>query len=117
MYSSPDPVQLSAKLSDQYKNLAEYMGDNRLVINNDKTYLLVMGSLKHRDARDRVSINTGTVVVTPMETEKLLGINIHQSLKWEEHVVDSKKSLSKMLSTRLSALKKEFPDMPPSRKG
>ena len=106
MYSSPDPVDLSAKLSEQYKNIAEYMGDNRLVINNDKTHLLVMGSLKHGDVRKRVSINTGTVVVTPKETEKLLGINIHQSLKWKEHLVNSKKSLIKMLSTRLSALKR-----------
>ena len=95
MYSSPEPVDLSAKLSEQYKNIAEYMGDNRLVINNVKTHLLVMGSLKLRDTRNRVSINTGTVVVTPMETEKLLGINIHQSLKWKEHLVNSKKSLIK----------------------
>ena len=95
MYSGSDPVQLSSKLSEQYKNLAEYMGDNRLVINDDKTHLLVMGSKKHAEDRERVSINTGTVVVTPLESEKLLGINIHQSLKWKEHVVDNEKSLIK----------------------
>ena len=51
MYSSSDPAQLSDKLSMQYKNIAEYMGDNKLVINNDKTHLLVMGSKKHEEAR------------------------------------------------------------------
>ena len=68
-------------MSMQYKNLAEYLGDNRLVINNDKTHLLVKGSRKNEQARARVHINTGTVVVSPVETEKLLGINIHQSVK------------------------------------
>ena len=106
MYSSNDPVELSDKLSTQYKNLAEYMGDNRLVINNDKTHLLVMGSRKDGAAREMVSIKTGTVVVKPVDTEKLLGINIHQSLKWQEHVTNNKKSLITMLNSRLSALKR-----------
>ena len=106
MYSSSDPAQLSDKLSMQYRNIAEYMGDNKLVINNDKTHLLVMGSKKHEEARMMVHINTGTVVISPVETEKLLGINIHQSLKWQEHVLTNKKSLINMLNTRLSALKR-----------
>ena len=106
MYSSSNPEHLSAKLTMQYKNLAEYMGDNKLVINNDKTHLLVMGSKKDEAARKLVNIDTGTVVITPIETEKLLGINIHQSLKWHEHVVNNKKYLVSMLNTRLSALKR-----------
>ena len=97
---------MSDKLTTQYKNLAEYMGDNRLVINNDKTHLLVMGSRKDGAAREMVSIKTGTVVVKPVDTEKLLGINIHQSLKWQEHVTNNKKSLIPMLNSRLSALKR-----------
>ena len=53
-----------------------------------------------------VNINTGTVTVKPVETEKLLGLNIHQSLKWKEHVISNKKSMIKTLTTRLNALKK-----------
>ena len=105
MCSGSDPAQLSSKLSSQYKLLATYMGDNRLVINNDKTHLLVMGGRRHAALRQQVSIDTGTVVVTPVETEKLLGLNIHQSLKWKEHVLDSKKSMVNTLTTRLNALK------------
>jgi hypothetical protein len=106
MYSSSDPACLSSKLSEQYKKLAEYMGDNKLVINDDKTHLLVMGTGKHSASRELVSIDTGTVVVRPIETEKLLGLNIHQSLKWKEHVLSNEKSLLKILTTRLTALKK-----------
>ena len=106
MYSSSDPGCLSEKLSEKYRKLAVYMGDNKLVINDDKTHLLVMGTARHSANRDLVSIDTGTVVVKPIATEKLLGLNIHQSLKWKEHVLSSEKSLIKILTTRLTALKK-----------
>ena len=101
-----EPEDLSAKLSEQYKRLAEYMGDNKLVINDDKTHLLVMGSRKHAALRAQVSIDTGTVMVTPRETEKLLGIHLHESLKWKEHVIVNSKSMIKTLNTRLNALKR-----------
>ena len=53
-----------------------------------------------------VDITTGTVTVEPIKTEKLLGINIHESLKWKEHILNNEKSMIKILGTRLSALKK-----------
>ena len=108
MYSSSDPAKLTAKLSEQYRCIAEYMGDNKLVINDDKTHLLVMGTKKQARFRKQVRIDTGTVVVAPIETEKLLGINIHQSLKWKEHVISGKKSMINTLTTRLNALKRIF---------
>ena len=69
------PNILSEKLSAQYKTLAQYMGDNKLVINDDKTHLLVMGTRKHNALRSEVSINTGTVMVRPVPSDKLLGMN------------------------------------------
>ena len=108
VYSSSDPAKLTAKLSEQYRCIAEYMGDNKLVINDDKTHLLVMGTKKQARFRKQVRIDTGTVVVAPIETEKLLGINIHQSLKWKEHVISGKKSMINTLTTRLNALKRIF---------
>ena len=57
------------------------MGNNKLVINDDKTHLLVMATARNAAKRELVSIETGTVEVKPIETEKLLGLNIHQSLK------------------------------------
>ena len=105
-YSSSDPVELSEKLSEQYAKLADYMGDNKLVINDDKTHLLVMGGPKFKAVRPQVSINTGTVTINPVETEKLLGLNIHQSLKWKEHIISNKKSMIKTLTTRLNALRR-----------
>ena len=92
VFSSADPRVLSDKLSEQYGKLASYMGDNRLVINDDKTHLLVMGTPRFHAAREDVEISTGTVPLKPIKTEKLLGINIHESLKWKEHILNSEKS-------------------------
>ena len=80
-FSSSDPVALTENLSTQYKRLADYMRSNKLVINDDKTHLVVMGGLRHKELRQQVKINMGSVVVTPVETGKLLGLNIHQSIK------------------------------------
>ena len=78
------------------------------MINDDKTHLLVMaaGGAKLQAARSEVRIDTDTVMVAPVETEKLLGLNIHQSLKWKEHIISNKKSMTKTLTARLNALKK-----------
>ena len=106
LHFKPNPAILSDKLSEQYRKLADYMGDNKLVINDDKTHLLVMGGPKFKAVRQQVNINTGTVSVTPVETDKLLGLNIHQSLKWRKNIISNKKSMIKSLTTRLNALKK-----------
>ena len=42
----------------------------------------------------------------PVESEKLLGINLHQSLKWGEHIIANKKSMIKTLNGRLNALRR-----------
>ena len=103
-YSSHDPVLLTEKLSAQYKKVAEYMSANRLVINDEKTHLVVMGTKKFGLARSEVHIDTGSVIIAPSETQKLLGINIHQSMKWKDHIISNEKSMIKMLRTRLNAL-------------
>ena len=76
--SSNDPLELTTKLSSLYKRLASFFGSNKLVINTEKTHLVVIGSNKHSLLRQQVTIDTGSVIIKPVETEKLLGLNIHQ---------------------------------------
>ena len=61
--ASADPQLLSDKLSTQYRKLANYMGDTGLVINDDKTHLVVIGTRKNVAARKTVKIETVTVTV------------------------------------------------------
>ena len=43
-YACKDPAELSEKLTSQYENISSYMASNKLVINADKTHLLVLGT-------------------------------------------------------------------------
>ena len=105
-YSHSDPLVLSAVLSRKYTLLEGWINANKLVINADKTHLLVMGPRKIARKRDLVSIQAGPYKITPTETEKLLGCNLHQSLQWKHHIKDHSKSMIKQISTRINGLKK-----------
>ena len=56
--------------------------------------------------RDGINIQAGDCVVKPSEKESLLGCQIHQSLKWNNHIVDSSSSMVRQLNQRNNALKR-----------
>ena len=105
-FASRDPVVLSNTLTDKYNLIRNYMESNRLVINADKTHLVVMGKRKMDTARKEVHLLAGTHIIEPSVTQKLLGCHIHQNLKWKEHIQTNDKSLIRQLTSRLNALKK-----------
>merc|ERR1712030_231696 len=81
------------------------MGDTGLVINEDKTHLVVMGTRKNKEKRSEVRVKAGDVDVRPVQTKKLLGLHIHESLKFEEHCHNNKNSMFNKLIPRINALK------------
>ena len=107
-YACKDPAELSEKLTSQYENISSYMASNKLVINADKTHLLVMGTGKPAMNRRRqeVHLQAGDHRIEPTPTEKLLGCNIHHNLKWKEHLQSNKKSVTSQLTSRVNALRK-----------
>ena len=105
-YTNKDPDVLSEVLTDKYKIIEQYMVSNKLVINGDKTHLVVMGTRKMEAARRSVELIAGQHTIRPSETEKLLGCSINQNLKWQSHVQTGESSLTKQLTSRLNALQK-----------
>ena len=103
-FGHSDPAVVSTVLGEKYNQLEEWMNNNKLVINPDKTHIMVIGSKKA--ARDQISIVAGDCCIKPTETEKLLGGQIHQSLKWNQHLAEGKSSLLKQLTSRNNGLKK-----------
>ena len=93
-------------LTKKFKMLEQWMHANKLVINPDKTHLIVMGSKKHKNTRMGVSVNASGHIITPTETEKLLGGQLHQSLTWNFHLRDYKGSLSSQLTSRINGLRR-----------
>ena len=105
-YANSNPAVLSEVLSRKYNLLEEWISGNKLVINPDKTHLMVMGPKKFSVRRNQVSIQTGPFTIYPTETEKLLGGHLHQSLQWNHHIRDHKNSIMKQLTIRINGLKK-----------
>ena len=95
-----DPAELTEKLSNKYNVVADFLTNNRLKVNDEKTHLLVMTTRQRRRHVDTTStcINTHSEVIRPSTTERLLGAEIHQDLRWREHVLDSENSLVKSLN-------------------
>ena len=105
-YAHRDPAVLSRVLTDKYSMLEEWMNNNKLVINPDKTHMMVMGNKRAALLRRQVTMMAGNFTIKPTETEKLLGGVVHQSLKWNKHLTDSKESLAAQLTGRINGLKK-----------
>jgi hypothetical protein len=68
--------------------------------------IMVIGTKKTSELRKQVSMVAGGYSIQPSETEKLLGGQVHQSLKWNQHLADGKSSLIKQLTSRNNRLKK-----------
>ena len=104
--SSQDQDTLQQKLNERYNVLANYMGNNRLKLNDDKTHLLIMATKqKQRMMNLCVNIITPTEVIKPIKSEKLLGIFIQDDLKLSDYIQNNEKSLIKQLTSRLNDLR------------
>ena len=105
--SSKDPQELTEKMSSKYLVVAEFMLNNRLKLNDEKTHLMVMATSQYRRKNFNLSveIRTPTEVILPTRTEKLLGALVSQDLKWTEHILHGEDSLVRGLAKRLGALK------------
>ena len=83
--SSQDQDTLEIKLNEKYKVMADYLGNNRLKLNDDKTHLLIMTTKqKRRLVNITAKIETAQEDIKPIKSEKLLGIFIQDDLKWGE---------------------------------
>ena len=106
--SSQDTDELNIAIDTKYKEIERYMASNKLVLNSDKTHLLVMATpYQHRHFQDfGISLNTGEEIIEPIATEKLLGGHITNNFSFNEHLKDNEKSLIRSLTSRVNALAK-----------
>ena len=103
-FGHKDPAIVSTVLNQKYDRLEEWMTQNKLVMNPEKTHFMILGPKKI--SRDNFHINAGEFVIKPTESEKLLGCHVNQSLKWNDHLMDSKISMVRQLNMRNNALKR-----------
>ena len=107
-FSGKNLDEVKNKIQQKYENLSNYMAENKLVLNGDKTHILVMASsAKHRKHQNfGIFLDTGTEVIEPVESEKLLGCHVTNDFRWNEHIRDSDKSMLRILTSKINALRK-----------
>ena len=64
------------------------MAANKLVINDDKNHLLVLGTRSMAEKRSLVVMQAGNHIIVPSQKEKLLGCVVSETLKWSQHVAN-----------------------------
>ena len=107
-YSSTSIATISAKVTEQYSVISEFMSNNMLKLNGDKTHLMLLATENAWRSKlddNSITLNTGQEIIHTSKTEQLLGGLIQQNLKWSEHILLHKDSLIRKLGTRLNALK------------
>ena len=106
--SNKNVEQLNVDIDQKYKVIAQYMAKNKLILNSDKTHLMVMTSSKKHVAHQDFGIylDTSSEIILPKSEERLLGATVSNSLVWNNHIRDTKKSLISLLTSRVNALSK-----------
>ena len=103
-HGDKDPETLSSSLTDQYNKISKYMAANKLVINDDKTQLVVMGHKKTEALREQVTLQAGQHTIQPSSTAKLLGATVSQDAKWKFHILEGEQSQIRQLTSRVNGL-------------
>jgi hypothetical protein len=85
------------------------MAANKIVINDDKTHLMVMAPRRLAGQRSEVKLVAGDYMIKSSESQKLLGVTLHQSMSWNEHITDGKESVLRQLTSWVNGLRKLAP--------
>ena len=102
-----DPQELADMLSEKYTSIAEYLSANRLKVNDSKTHMMILTTSQLRRSQTiNVQVQVGSDLQETSKVEKLLGLLLHEGLKFQEYIMGNEKSLLKTLNTRLKAIVK-----------
>ena len=97
---------MSSQLSISYTTLSNYLTAWRLKVNDDKTHVMLLTTSQNRKRNNlTMTVRTGQTEQNTSEVEKLLGLQVHQDLKFREHLVTNTQSVTKMIRAKISAMK------------
>ena len=99
--------EVNGSLNDDCKIVSDWMAQNELCLNADKTHLMIAGTaqrVSNASIEQSVRVQMDGVVLSESEEkcEKLLGVVFQSNLKWNKHIQE----LELKLKTRLTGLRK-----------
>ena len=87
-----DPEVINMKLASHYSKIENYMNANKLVINSDKSHLLVLAGRGAMSARRMdIQLHAGPDTIEQSASEKLLGRVIRNTGGWKQMIRDGQK--------------------------
>ena len=78
---------MTEKLIIHFEKMAEYLEEQRLSVNQDKTHLLLLTTAqRRRHIHNEITVKTEKEIIKYTETEKLLGIELEQNMGFGRHI-------------------------------
>ena len=96
-------MSLQESLDETVKKLEEYMANNKLMLNTEKTKLMVLN--KKPSSRKDIRIQANPKDIVHSTSLKVLGIEIDHAMNWKFFLLEGKMSIAKQLKNRLNSLK------------
>lgn len=94
-----NPADLERKLTDKFTSISDFLTSSKLKLNEEKTNLMLMATQsKRRFSNMNIQLTTNSGIIYTSESNKLLGAQIHQDLKWSDHILEVVKSLNMRLN-------------------
>uniref|UniRef100_A0AAR2KHK1 Reverse transcriptase domain-containing protein n=1 Tax=Pygocentrus nattereri TaxID=42514 RepID=A0AAR2KHK1_PYGNA len=84
--AKPDDKQRIKKMEDCVKDVKSWMSHNFLLLNSDKTEVLLLGPKAARNKLSHLMLNLADFSVTPGSTAKNLGVIIDSDLAFDKHI-------------------------------
>ncbi|XP_062859981.1 uncharacterized protein LOC134322037, partial [Trichomycterus rosablanca] len=84
--AKPNDTDTISKIEDCVNDIKNWMSCNFLLLNSDKTEVLLVGSKAARDKLSNLVLNLNTFSVTPSPDVKNLGVTIDSDLSFDTHV-------------------------------
>ena len=100
LYSFGDTVdELQCKLHSDLHNIVTWCNLNRLVINTDKSKVMVLCTPQKRCRLTNtcLSLYVNNILLENVNCHKILGLHIDNSLSWNDHIQFLSKSLSQLV--------------------
>ena len=104
--SDCDILELAMSVKLQYDTVASFLTSLLFQVNDTKTHTMLLTTSQLRRSQNlSLTVKIGSVIQKTSPVERLLGHQVHENLKFKEHIQDSEKSLMKSLNKQLNALK------------
>ena len=78
--------EIELKLNNDLQEISNWCGKNRMVVNVEKTKIMIVRSSQKWQHLDKTDVNTKGDKLQVVEHERLLGLHVDNFLTWKAHI-------------------------------